>query len=34
MSETLTKTPKTLENMCLALAKHMQYPDKIIAAYI
>ena len=30
MSETLAKTPETLENMCVAIAKHMQHPDETI----
>jgi hypothetical protein len=31
MSKTLAKT---LENTCVAIAKHMQHPDETLATYI
>jgi hypothetical protein len=34
MFETLVKTPKTLENTCVAIVKHMQYPDETLATYV
>jgi hypothetical protein len=33
-AETLAKTPETLENTCVAIAKHMQHPDETTAIYV
>jgi hypothetical protein len=34
MSETLAKTPETLENTCVAIVKHIQHPGKTTATYV
>jgi hypothetical protein len=34
MSKTLAEHQKKLENMCIAIAKYMQYPNETLAIYV